>query len=62
MYSASQDPDTSNSQTVYNEEEPEPLLEEVRWALSQISDGKSPGCDDVPIELVKEGKENSIRS
>ena len=36
MYSASQDPDTSNSQTVFDDEEPEPLLEEVRWAFSQI--------------------------
>ena len=61
MYSAPQDPITSVSQTVFTEEEPEPLLDEVRWALRQISDGKSPGCDDVPIELVKEGKENSIR-
>ena len=40
--------------------EPEPLLDEIRWALNNINDGKSPGCDDVPIELIKEGKENSI--
>ncbi len=32
MYSASQDPQASNSQTMFDDEEPEPLLEEVRWA------------------------------
>ena len=43
------------------ETEPEPLIDEVRWALKQISNGKSPGNDEVPIELIKEGGEESIQ-
>ena len=59
MYSAPQTTDAS--EPIDNtEQEPEPLLDEIRWALNEISDGKSPGCDDVPIELIKEGKEKSI--
>ena len=61
MYSAPQDSDTSDSEISYVENEPEPLLEEIKWALEQISNGKSPGCDDIPIELIKEGKDSSLR-
>ena len=43
------------------ETEPEPLIDEVRWGLKQISNGKSPGNDEVPIELIKEGGEESIQ-
>ena len=32
----------------------------MKWALHNISNGKSPGCDEVPIELIKEGKDKSI--
>ena len=60
MYCASLNSDTSESLGFEGDEEPEPLLDEVRWAIDQISNGKSPGCDDVPIELIKEGKEQSI--
>ena len=62
MYSsAAQNSNASNSQVDYFDEEPEPLLEEIRWALDQISNGKSPGCDDVPIELIKEGQESTLK-
>ena len=61
MYSAPQNSEVSDVENEIEEElEPEPLLDEIRWALNNINDGKSPGCDDVPIELIKEGKENSI--
>ena len=60
MYCASLNSNASESLEFEGDLEPEPLLEEVRWAIDQISNGKSPGCDDVPIELVKEGKEQSI--
>ena len=60
MYSAPQTSDVSSEEIEVDEQEPEPMLDEVRWALKEISDGKSPGCDDVPIELIKEGKEKSI--
>ena len=61
MYSVSQNSDVSEAEiSAATDVEPEPLLDEVRWALKNINDGKSPGCDDVPIELIKEGKEKSI--
>ena len=60
MYSAPQTSENSSEEIDVDEQEPEPLIDEVRWALKEISDGKSPGCDDVPIELIKEGKEKSI--
>ena len=60
MYSEPQMSDAPEQEVEVDEKEPEPLIEEVRWALKEISDGKSPGCDDVPIELIKEGKEKSI--
>ena len=60
MYSAPQTSDTSNQEVEVEFQEPEPLVDEVRWALNEISNGKSPGCDDVPIELIKEGKDKSI--
>ena len=61
MYSAPQNSEVSDVENEIEEElEPEPLLDEIRWALNNINDGKSPGCDDVPIEDIKEGKENSI--
>ena len=60
MYSAPQTSENSNEEIEVNEQEPEPLIDEVRWALKEINDGKSPGCDDVPIELIKEGKEKSL--
>ena len=58
MYKAEQTPDTTITDI---ETEPEPLIDEVRWALKQISNGKSPGNDEVPIELIKEGGEESIQ-
>ena len=39
MYKAEQTPDTAIPDM---ETEPEPLIDEVRWALKQISNGKSP--------------------
>lgn len=36
----------------YNEE-PNITAEEVRWALNSLSNGKAPGIDGLPIELIK---------
>ena len=58
MYKVEQTPDTTITDM---ETEPEPLIDEIRWALKQISNGKSPGNDKVPIELIKEGGEESIQ-
>jgi len=35
------------------EEEPEPLMEEIRDAVKKLKNRKLPGCDGVPAELWK---------
>ena len=35
------------------EDEPTILESEVRWALGQLANGKAPGVDNIPIELLK---------
>ena len=44
------------------EDEPQILESEVRWALKVISDDKSPGSDNIPIELVKNGGEKTVKA
>ena len=43
------------------EEEATILEEEVRKALKALSNGKSPGSDGIPIELLKEVDEEAIK-
>ena len=38
--------------------EPSPLYSEIEKAIKEIKSKKSPGIDDIPIELIKEGGEN----
>ena len=52
--------------TIYDEtkeceEEATILEEEVRKALKALSNGKSPGSDGIPIELLKEVDEEAIK-
>ena len=42
------------------EEEATLLEEEVRKALKALSNGKSPGSDGIPIELLKEVDEEAV--
>ena len=55
MYKAEQTPDTTITDV---ETEPGPLIDEVRWALKQISNGKSPGHDEVrwALKQISNGK------
>ena len=39
--------------TIYDNPEPEPLLEEITAAIDQLKSGKSPGLDEIPAELIK---------
>jgi hypothetical protein len=41
--------------------EPEILLDEVRQAISCLKNGKSPGIDDIPAELIKSAGESGVR-
>ena len=59
--------DMSDSEDMYEihepmtaETEPEPSLDEITWAIKNLKNGKSPGCDEIPAELIKAGEEDSI--
>ncbi|CAF4350556.1 unnamed protein product [Rotaria magnacalcarata] len=41
--------------------EPDILESEVRWAIQSLAKGKAPGQDEIPIELFKELKDDSIK-
>ena len=57
MYHAPHDTDdASENNDEMSEREPD------RGVHNQTSNGKSPGCDDVPIELIKEGKKKKALS
>ena len=43
------------------ENEPNILEEEVRLALKELANNKSPGVDNIPIELVKAAGEDGIK-
>ena len=43
------------------EDEPTPLVEEVREAMKKLKNQKLPGCDGIPTELWKAAGENGIR-
>ena len=43
------------------ENEPNILDEEVRLTLKELANNKSPGVDNIPIELVKAAGENGIK-
>ena len=53
---------TENFEEREYEDEPQILESEVRWALKVISDDKSPGSDKIPIELVKNGGEKTVKA
>ena len=38
----------------------EPLRSEVEWAIKKLRDRKSPGCDNLPGELIKAGGEGCV--
>ncbi len=43
-----------------NDSEPDILRSEVEWALKFIACKKSPGCNDIPIELIQECGEEGV--
>ena len=56
------DPNTTDSfnENIY-EDEPELMEIEVKEALRHISNGNSPGCDGIPIELLKAEGEEAVK-
>ena len=51
---------TGNSTHNSSEIEPEPSLDEVRWAIKNLKRGKSPGCDNITAEMIQSGGEITI--
>ena len=45
---------------VDDDEDLEPLKSEVEWAIKKLRDRKSPGCDNLPGELIKAGGEGCV--
>ena len=43
------------------EKEPRVMEAEVEWAITQIKDNKTPGVDEVPIELIKAAGDGMIK-
>ena len=44
----------------FMDSEPDILKSEVEWALNSLAANKSPGCDEIPIELVQECEEEGV--
>ena len=53
LFQRSQDCPEKYEPILYEETEPEPLLDEVNAAIKQLKCGKSPGLDNIPAELLK---------
>ena len=41
------------SLSIMNELDSEPTLEDINQALDQLSSGKAPGNDGIPVEVIK---------
>ena len=44
----------------FMDSEPDILKSEVEWALNSLAANKSPGCDEIPIELVQECEDEGV--
>ena len=44
----------------YEDADLEPMRSEVEAAIKKLKDGKSPGCDNLPAELIKAGGDGSV--
>ena len=50
------------SLSIMDELDSEPTLEDINQALDQLSSGKAPGNDGIPVEVIKCEKENSLKN
>ena len=46
---------------IFESMEPAPLQSEVEWALNHFRNGKSPGINNIPIEMWKASGEEEIK-
>ena len=49
------------SLSVMDELDSEPTLEDINQALDQLSSGKAPGNDGIPVEVIKCAKETLLK-
>ena len=54
------DDEEQMEEIIYESMEPAPLLSEVEWALNQLRSRKSPGIDNIPIEMWKASGEEGF--
>ena len=50
------------SLSIMDELDSEPTLEDINQALDQVSSGKVPGNDGIPVEVIKCAKKHSSRN
>ena len=50
-----------NSVSGSSEDDLEPLESEVKWAIKNLKDGKSPGCDNIQAEMIRTSGEEGVK-
>ena len=55
LYSVDQNIEKEQADTTYYEMEPEVLEAEIEWTIKQLEDNKTPGQEEIPIELIIRG-------
>ena len=60
MFSSSHTQTTE--QLVVEEKEPPPLMTEIEDAMKKLKNGKAPGLDNIPAEILKASGKNAIKA
>jgi hypothetical protein len=47
--------------SITEEQEQQPAIEEVIWAINSLKNGRSPACDEITAELIKAGEGKSAQ-
>ena len=50
-----------NYSSVVSHPEPDILEHELKWALGSTAVNKASGCDEIPVELLKNPKDDAVK-